>query len=340
MGNGTVLLIAGGGTLGTYTSLELLKMGRRVDVIGLDEYNSVNRNLRYIREEVSDGLLKRLFAETRYDAIVDFIHYKDPVAYEARGRLLMDNTDQLIYLSSYRVYADEEHPVKETSPQLLDVLKDDYFLENEDYAIPKSRIERFLRGSGYKNWTIVRPLISSSHFRLDIVTLGGQMLLNRSKAGKKILLPKETKDLCAGVGWAGNVGKQIAHLCMNPAALGEAFTLGYSEGNTWGDVADIYTELLGAQFAWIPVEDYMDLYAGSYMGRCILMYDRMYSREMDLSKVRRVTGLTDADFTSLRDGLIYELSVLSSHPEWLSRYDVAPDAFAKTDRYIEEHPGL
>ena len=42
-----VLLIAGGGTLGTYTAEELLRQGHQVDIICLEERISDNGNLRF-----------------------------------------------------------------------------------------------------------------------------------------------------------------------------------------------------------------------------------------------------------------------------------------------------
>ena len=47
--NKTVLLIGGGGTVGTYIARELLRLGCRVDVICLEDYKSQNEKLRYLR---------------------------------------------------------------------------------------------------------------------------------------------------------------------------------------------------------------------------------------------------------------------------------------------------
>ena len=65
--------------------------------------------------------------------------------------MLLDNTDQLIFLSSYRVYADEEHPIKETSPQLLNVVKDQYFLENENSSRSKLEYQVLLLEALYQH---------------------------------------------------------------------------------------------------------------------------------------------------------------------------------------------
>ena len=70
-----VMLIAGGGTLGTYTGQELLDKGCCVDVICPEDKVSHHERLRFIRSKASLELLEELFAQTRYDGIVNFISH-------------------------------------------------------------------------------------------------------------------------------------------------------------------------------------------------------------------------------------------------------------------------
>lgn len=326
------LLIAGGGTLGGYTSEELLKRGWEVDVILLEKRVSLQPALRYFTARVDDGLLRELFAENRYDTVIDFIHYSDPAAYRARAELLLANTDQLIFLSSYRVYADEETPVRETSPLLLDVVKDPDFLENETYAVPKTKNERYLRSAGKRNFTIVRPLISFSHYRLDLICTGAPLLLLRRKEGKPVLLPEEARTKHAGVGWAGNIGKMFASLAGNEKALGETFTLGHDENLTWEEVAGIYRDVMGLETVWVETP----VYAKTLSDRFYLRYDRLYDRLIDNSKLRGATGLRREDFLGVREGLQREVFYLGEHPEVLPRFesDAARQASAFCDRYL------
>ena len=79
MENGNnVLLIAGGGTLGTYTAKELLNKGVSVEVVCPEEKTSNHENLKFHRTLATDDFLTNLFAKNHYDAIVNFIHYDDP----------------------------------------------------------------------------------------------------------------------------------------------------------------------------------------------------------------------------------------------------------------------
>lgn len=300
-----VLLIAGGGTLGRYTAKELLSKDCEVDVICLEDNISDNSNLRYYKANADLKYLTKFLKDNYYDGIVNFIHYTSVDAYKPVHKLLCSKTDQLIFLSSYRVYADLQHPITETAPMLADVVKDDEeFLQTENYALPKAGCEKYLREeSGTKNWTIVRPVISFSDKRFDLVTVSGREIIDAAKSGKTILLPKAAKNLTAGLDWAGNSGKLIANLLFKKECFEEAYTVSSGQNLTWGEVADIYTRLTGVKFRWAETEEYVNTGHGGY----ILIYDRLYDRKVDNSKILKATGLKKEDFTSIEDGIKIEL---------------------------------
>lgn len=312
--NKKVLLIAGGGTLGTYASKELLRLGCYVDVICPEEKISDNERLKFHQSYATEDFLIELFKNNHYDGIIDFLHYSDPQEYKKSYRLLIKNTDHLIFLSSYRVYADEQHPITEDAPRLYDVLDDADFQLNERYAVPKSKCEDFLRQECKgENWTIVRPVISFSRLRMDLVMCSGLGIINRAESGEVLPLPECTKNLSAGVDWAGNSGKLIANLLFKPDAIGEAFTVYSGHGMTWGEVADAYVDTTGVKICWVSEEEYIEscptiktLKEHTWMWN----YDRKFNRLIDPSKIMRVTGLTADDFSSIRDGIQAELDLL------------------------------
>ena len=318
-----ILLIAGTGTLGGSTYPELVRLGHAVDVISLEDYSSVNRRLNFIKARADLDYLARFLDGRHYDAIVDFVHTREIEDLKRRMDLLLAHTDQFVYLSSYRTYADVDKVITEDSPQWLEHPANDRMLDEDDYAIPKARGERYLTSLQRKNWTIVRPVISFTHFRLDLVTVGAYAILYRTAAGKKIPLPIEVRDKHCGVTWGGNTGLQIAHLIGKPDALGEAFTLGTDEGLTWGDVAGYYEEFAGAEFAWIPARDYLSIAsANGYMDAQMIWTDRNLDRTVDFSKVMRVTGLDPKRFKPCREAIAYELTYLSERPDLVRRFDV------------------
>lgn len=312
--NKKILLIAGGGTLGTYTSKELIRLGARVDVICPEDKISDHENLRFYQAMATDDFLTTLFSKNHYDAIVNFIHYEDPEEYYRVYPMLRDACDHLVFLSSYRVYADEVHPVSEDAPRLYDVLKDEDFLANDTYAVPKSKCEDFLRNEcAGENWTIVRPVISFSERRLDIVMNSGKWQLEIAEEGKELLLPESVRRLHAGLDWAGNSGKLIAHLLCKPAALGETFNIYSGHGMTWEDVAKAYNEAIGLKVRWVSDEEYIDTIPTirTYKQHgWMWYYDRKYDRQIDATHVLKVSGLSEKDFLPISDGIAIEAELI------------------------------
>ena len=300
-----VLLIAGGGTLGRYTAKELLNKGCAVDVICLEDYTSNNPKLCYYKAKADLNYLTEFLKDKYYDGIVNFIHYYVPEMYKPVHKLLTSKTDQLIFLSSYRVYAESKQPLTEEAPFLADVVKDEEFLKSEDYAVPKAICEKYLREeSDTKNWTVVRPVISFSDKRFDLVTVSGHEIIDAARSGKTVILPEAAKNLTAGLDWAGNSGKLIANLLFKKECLGEAYTVSSGQNLTWGEVADIYTRLTGVIFRWTDTEEYVSTGHGGNG----LFYDRLYDRAVDNTKILKATGLNKDDFTSIEDGIKIELN--------------------------------
>lgn len=306
-----VLLIAGGGTLGTHVGEELLRLGACVEVICPEEKISTNERLIFHRDFVSEALLKDLFSKKHYDGIVNFIHYKNVEDYKTIHPLLIQNTDHLIFLSSYRVYADEQHPITEEAPRLLDVIKDEDFLQNETYALPKARCEDYLRGERAGDpFTIVRPVISFSDRRLDLLMYSGDSILRAAEEGRELLLPDLVRDFGAGLDWSGNSGKLIANLLFKKETLGETYTIYSGHGMTWGEVASLYEKITGVKIRWCAEEEYLASDGGKFSSKARewqWIHDRRYDRKIDCSKVLKATGLKKEDFASIEYGIRYEI---------------------------------
>lgn len=308
----TVLLIGGGGTLGYYTAKELLQLNHGVDIICLEDMVSDHDKLRYYKAAATEDFLFSFLENRHYDGIVNFIHYEDVENYKPIHRLLMTHTDHLIFLSSYRVYADKQHPITESAPHLLDVSRDSDFLRTETYALSKAKCERFLRQEDSEdNWTIVRPVISFSKHRFDLVTYCGEALLQKMKNGDLIPLPIEAKNLTAGLDWAGNSGKLIAHLLFKKEAYREAFTVSSAQNFTWGQVAQLYEKLCGGKFRWVSLEEFRK--ETNDYNIWALLYDRLFDRKINNEKILRVTGLSKSDFLSIEEGIKIELARKEQH---------------------------
>ncbi len=304
--NKRVLLIAGGGTLGTYVSEELLRYGAFVEVVCPEDKVSNNERLTFHQSLATEEVLCDLFSKKHYDGIVNFIHYKDTEAYKHIHPLLIANTNHLIFLSSYRVYANEQHPITEEAPRLTEVVKDKDFLENENYAVPKSKCEDYLRNEhAGEPWTIVRPVISFSERRMDLFMYSGDRILRAADRGEELLLPQYARDYSAGLDWAGNSGKLIANLLFKPDAIGETFTIYSGHRLTWGEVAEAYHKTIGLKLRWCDEKEYLAF--DNFKPQWAYLYDRRFNRDVDCSKVLKVTGLTKQDFLTVEEGIKQEL---------------------------------
>lgn len=305
-----VLLIGGNGTLGRHVCNELLKLGCSVEILCRSAYTSDNPKLSYRQASAGLETLTDLLKDNHYDGIVNFMHYPTLEEYIPVHKVLMDGTDHLIFLSSYRVYGNEQIPITESAPRLLETVDDPEFLAKEDYALPKCRCEDFMKKDAPNgHWTAVRPVICSSQKRFDIFTHSDHYVIACAKEGKALPVPQEARNLTAGIDWAGNGGKLIAHLLFKPETFGQTYTVSTGQNLTWGQIADIYTELLGAKFEWVPMEVFLaDSANNQKHSPWAIKYDRMCDRKVDVSKIMAVTGLKPSDFLSVKEGIAIELA--------------------------------
>lgn len=330
-----ILIPGGTGAMGIYLVPELLRMGYAVDVVSLDERHSEHPSLRYFKADFKADGVAAEFLKNDYDAIVDFMVYGTK---EIRSKVfpLIKNCGHYIYLSSYRVYADEEHPIKETSPRLLDVSKDtDYlandpeFLASDDYALYKARGENQLMLSDFSNWTAIRPAITFSSRRYQLVTLEAGSVVQRAREGKTVILPREAMQKQATMTWAGDVAKMIARLLFNKAAYREIYHVCTAEHNTWETIAGYYEKLIGLKYITVSREEFLNIISPNHDMNVVrqLDYDRLFDRVMDNTKILNATGLKQSDLTSVYDGLARELAALPSdvvftdvRNEWMDAY--------------------
>lgn len=327
-----VLVLGGTGAMGVYLVPKLVERGYAVDVLSLDDVTSDNPLLTYIKGDGMDVAYVGELLKKGYDGIVDFMIYNGD-KFEERYRMFLDNTDHYIYLSSYRIYANEEHPIKETSPRLLDASDDKAFLATDDYALYKARGEDVLLASEYKNWTAIRPAITYSKRRFQLVTLEAHHVVYRTLHGKKLVLPEAAKDVQATMSWAGDVAEMIARLLFNDRAYREIYSVCTAEHMTWGEVADIYAELIGLEAVWIDTEEFLEVIATGSQNpdafRYQLIYDRLFDRVMDNSKVLEATGMKQSDLTTLYDGLKRELAGVNADSFKPFKNDAAVDEYLK-----------
>jgi len=301
-----ILLIGGSGAMGRYAANELLNKGYKVDVLSLDELKSENENLRYFVHNGRDrAYMKSLLKKEKYDGIIDFMIY-NTLQFAERFEMMLQNCSHYVFLSTYRIYANEDEVITEESPRLLDVATDEEYMASDDYSLYKARSENMLRASKYNNWTIVRPAITYSEYRYQLVTLEANATIGRMLQGKEILLPEGARYIESTMSYAGDLGKMYAGIMFNEQAMGETYTLSTSEHHPWEYVADCYKELMGAKVRWIPNEDFLKILGGGTIqniNRWQLETDRLFNRRIDNSKILKLCGMKQEDMMPLKEGL-------------------------------------
>ena len=304
-----ILVLGATGAMGRYLTPKLAERGYQVDAVSLDSITSDKPNLRYIQtKNAMDPAFVDEIVKNRYDAVVDFMIYNS-VSFRKTFRKYCENAGQYIYTSSCRVYANEENPIVESSPRLLDVTTDEKLLFSDDYCMYKARGEDALRASPYKNWTIIRPSTTYSTGRCQLLTLELRHMKPCFASGEPVLLDEAARNIPASLTWGGDVAEMIARLVLNEKALCEDFNVTSSECLTWEEIAMIYHELFGLNYRWVDGITYQRFRdpafdpEKSFGAIWQMQYARLFSRAYDNRKILQATGLRQEDFLTLREGL-------------------------------------
>lgn len=330
----SVLVIGATGAMGRHLVPELVKLGYTVTGVSLDVQQKPVPGVKYIVGDCFDKEFLSDILKERFDGIVNFMYFGPKHPWEEYMSLFLDNTDHYIFLSSCRVYADEEWPVKETSPRLWDVSKDEALLASTDYCIMKAKCEDLLWNSSYNNFTIVRPATTFSEMRYQLVTLEAKHTVGRARKGKKVVVPIQAFDKPATLCWGGDVAKMIARLMFKEETLREAYNVCSSESHTWGEIASFYKDVCGLEAVWVDKEDYLRIQHPEIKlsNRWQLEYARLFHRVTDNSKMLAATGLKQSDFMPLYDAL---KMMIAAVPENYEFPDTPMDE--RMDAYLEEH---
>ena len=306
MNNKKILVLGATGAMAVYLIPLLLDKGCTVTGVSLDDIESDNKNLTYVKADAKNLEFLTEQLKEGYDAVVDFMVYNSVDLFREYYRLFLENTKHYIFFSTYRIYADDA-PLKETSKRLLDVERPDDFVTEYEYSIYKAEEEDLLNNSPYKNYTIVRPAITYSKRRFQLTILEADVLISRMLRGKTVVLPKSAMDKQATMSWAGDVAKMLFNIILNPAAFGETYNVSTAEHMTWEEVAKIYQDIGNLKYITVDDETFLDIAGeGTVARKQQLVYDRCFDRIVDNSKILALCGMKQAELMPLKEGLALE----------------------------------
>lgn len=279
-----VLLLGGTGAMGAHLA-QFLADADIETVVTSRTYKPVQNKITFRQGNAKEMDYLRTLLEEPWDAIVDFMVYSE-AEFNERVNLLLAATSQYVFLSSSRVYASSDVPLTETSSRLLDVTKDDEYLQTNEYALAKARQENLLINAKQKNWTIIRPYITYSEIRLQLGVLEKEAWLYRALKGRTIVFSKDIALKMTTLTYGLDVATGIGKILGDSRAFGEVFHITSQKALMWQDILAIYFDVLeqrGYKPKVLLTETAMNLQSRSAQYQ--VKYDRLFNRQFDNHKI-------------------------------------------------------
>lgn len=341
-----ILILGGTGAIGVDLVQILADKGFVLYVTSRKNRMSEKDNIIYIKGDAQNNtFLTALLNARKYDAIVDFMSY-DTATFASRVEQLLDNTRQYVYLSSSRVYMDnDEQPITEKTARILDTTNDLKYLSTDEYALAKGRQEDILKTSGRTNWTIVRPYITYSNIRLQLGILEKELWLYRALRGRTIVFGKDIASKYTTLTLGRNVAHALADIIGNDACIGQIYHLAQNKAVKWENVLKLYLDVIEEKTQKRPKVIMTDnlISASVVTGRKYqLVYDRYYNRIFDSSKIDAVSVAMKGDSwdQGLRECLETFLDGNHSFREMSWNFEGYADKLTGEHTPLKEIPGL
>ena len=282
-----VLMLGGTGVMGSYLVGLFNNAGVSTYITSRQERKPFG-SIHYIKgNAMDDGFLETLFSDgEQWDAVLDFMSYKTE-QFKNRLHCLLGSTKQYIFISTARVYGNEEHPIRESSPRLLDCSTDSAFLHTDEYSLTKARQENLLLNSGHTNYTIIRPCITYGDYRLQLGVYEKEEWLYRALNGRTIVFCDEILKRTTTMTSGEDVARAIYSMVGNEKAIGDIVHITCDHHRKWSDIIDIYNDALtkitgiGLNIKIVSLEKFLACRSESLKYQVV--YDRVYDRDYDVS---------------------------------------------------------
>lgn len=340
-----VLLLGGTGVMGMYL-VKLLDRDKIETYVTSRQDRESFGTIHYVKgNAMDDNFMRQIIGGGKnWDVILDFMSYKTD-QFKKRLKLLLGGTKQYVYISTARVYGNQDYPIKESSPRLLDCSDDRVFLLTDEYSLTKARQEDLLLNSGYSNYTIVRPCITYGDNRLQLGVYEKEEWLYRVLHGRTVVFPQEIAKRVTTLTTGEDVARAIYTMVGNERAVGDIVHITCGHHRKWEDIIDIYAEaihkLLGQEFnvKTVSLDEFLSVRYNSLKYQVI--YDRVYDRVYDVSHLNSYIDVSS--FTPPEVGIPEALQRFMANPlfkgiNW--RFEARKDRLAGEHTPLSEIPSL
>jgi len=281
-----ILILGGTGAMGTHL-VQILNGQNACVFVTTRSKRDDFENVRYVIGDAHDLKFLTSLFEEHWDAIVDFMSYKTE-EFRQREELLLSSTRQYVFISSARVYADTQLPITEESCRLLDVCEEKEYLSTDDYALRKARQEDILYASGKRNWTIVRPYITFSEYRLQLSALEKEHWLYRAIRGRTIVFSKDLANKVTTITYGYDVARCIASFLGKKDAFGETIQVTNAFSCKWSEILGFYLDAIERVTHHRPrvkmIDNWMPFLGGN---ESQVKRDRLYDRSFNNIKLQK-----------------------------------------------------
>ncbi len=295
------LILGGTGAMGKHI-VDLLSKERINTYVTSRQVHNNEDFIHYIIGNAHDeDFLSNVLKES-WDVIIDFMSYTTK-EFSLRVEKLLMSTTQYVFLSSSRVYSDNDEIINEDTPTLLDLCKDMEYISSDEYAISKARQENILNNSSKKNWTIIRPYITYSDIRLQMGVLEKEQWLYRALHGRTIVFSKDIAEKTTTLTHGYDVANGIKSIIGKQQAFGETFHITAQDRLTWKEIIEIYENVITQRIGNKPKIMYCDLpkFMQCHTNKYQILYDRLYNRRFDNSKISSFIDVSN--FINTKQGL-------------------------------------
>ena len=328
------LVIGGTGAMGM-PLVNILSRTNEVYVTSRSAHLSSER-VKYLKGNAkSRDFLKEVLQLRMWDAVVDFMVWG--AAFEEVLPLMLSNTNQYIFISSARVYAQSDEPITEETPRLLDVIQDEEYLKTNEYGLAKAREEDLLLNSGRKNYTIIRPSITYNTNRLQLGVLEKESWLYRALNGRSIVFSEDIAQKYTTMTHGEDMASGIASVVGQDEALENTYHITCPKALLWRDVLNIYMNELERHLGHSP-KVVMTKTTTSLQfeeKKFQVIYCRYFNRSFNNEKISRFCNVKG--FVLPEKGLSDCLASFLLHPKF---QDIDWTLEAVNDRVAGEHTPL